>query len=114
MAEAAKIAREGRLDEDAVVAALQAGDGRLAAALLATAAAVPVSVVDRVVFLRSDKGLVSLVWKAGFSMRLAAPLQVGLAHLAPDATLVPAPDGGFPLAVEEMRWQLDFMRRVGR
>jgi hypothetical protein len=28
--------------------------------------------------------------------------------------LAPGGNGGFPLAIEEMRWQLDFLRRIAR
>jgi hypothetical protein len=57
---------------------------------------------------------VSLVWKAGFTMRVAVALQTLLAHLAPDAVLTGGSSGNFPLAVEEMRWQLEFLDRIGR
>jgi hypothetical protein len=82
--------------------------------LLAVAAGTSVTVVDRAASLRSAKGLVSLVWKAGFTMRSAVALQSLLARLAPEAILTSSPGGNFPLAVEEMRWQLEFLGRMGR
>jgi hypothetical protein len=85
-----------------------------AAALLAVAAGMPISVVDRASSLRSAKGLVSLVWQAGFTMRVAVALQTLLARTAPEAVLTAGPSGGFPLAIEEMRWQLEFLGRMGR
>jgi nucleoside phosphorylase len=45
-------------------------------------------------------------------MRTALALQALLARLPPDAVLTAGPAGGFPLSVEEMRWQLDFLGRV--
>jgi len=93
---------------------VQRGELRLAAALLAVAAGLPVSVVDRASTLRSAKGMVSLVWKAGFTMRAAVPVQTLLARLAPNDVLRPGPAESFPLAIEEMRWQLDFLARMGR
>ncbi len=114
LAEAHRLLMRRKLSEEAVQDAIQRGNVRLVAALLAVAADVPVAVVDRAVLLRSAKGLVSLIWKAGFSMKLAGPVQASLAHLCPSAMLGPGPNGGFPLAVEEMRWQLDFLRRIGR
>jgi hypothetical protein len=74
----------------------------------------PISVVDRASSLRSAKGLVSLVWQAGFTMRVAVALQTLLARAAPEAVLKAGPSGGFPLAIEEMRWQLEFLGRMGR
>ena len=114
MDEAYAMRANGQLTEDAVIAVVQRGEARLAAAMLAAAADVPMSVVDRAGSLRSAKGLISLVWAAGFSMRAAGPLQAMLAHLAPSAILPAGAGGAFPLTTEEMRWQLDFLKRMGR
>jgi len=114
MADARALDSAGRLTEHAVLEASRQGEARLAAALLAVAAGMPIAVVDRAASLRSAKGLVSLAWKAGFTMRAAGALQTLLARLAPGATLPPGPGGSFPLGVEEMRWQLDFLGRMGR
>lgn len=114
MAEAYNLARAGRLNEEAALEAARRGDTAMAAAVLAVAAGTPFCVVDRAASLRSAKGLVSLAWKAGFSMRAATALQTLLGRLGPDATLPPGPGGSFPLAIEEMRWQLDFLARISR
>jgi uncharacterized protein (DUF2336 family) len=114
MDEAYALHRDGLLYEETVIEALQRGEARRVAAMLAVAADMPLSVVDRAASLRSAKGLISLVWQAGFSMRVAAPLQAMLAHIAPTAILPAGPGGTFPLAAEEMRWQLDFLKRMRR
>lgn len=114
IADARVLSADGKLDEDALLAAIQRGEARFATAIIAVAASLPASVVDRAATLRSAKGLVSLVWKAGFSMRVAEPLQTLLARLAPEAALRAAPSGSFPLAIEEMRWQINFLSRMGR
>jgi uncharacterized protein (DUF2336 family) len=111
--QARALAKRGGLGEETLLAAARRGEARYSAALLAVAAGTPVSVVDRASSLRSAKGLVSLVWKAGFTMRVAVALQTVLARLAPDAVLTAGPGGSFPLAVEEMRWQLEFLARMG-
>ncbi len=72
------------------------------------------SAVERAVTLRSAKGLVSLVWKAGFSMRVAVMLQVLLCRFDTGAILRGPVGGSFPLAIEEMRWQLQFLQRLRR
>lgn len=112
--EAHRLARNNRLDEAALIEALRTARLRLASAMLAVAAVVPISVVDRAASLRSAKGLVSLVWSAGFSMAGAVALQAAIGNLPPAALLGAGAGGGFPLAVDEMRWQLDFLRRTGR
>lgn len=114
MTEARALDSEGRLTEGVVLQAARDGEIRLAAALLAVAAGVPITVVERAATLRSAKGMVSLAWKAGFSMRVAGAMQTLLARLAPSAVLPTGPGDSFPLAVEEMRWQLDFLGRTGR
>ena len=108
------MAQQGQLTEASLLEAAQRGEARFCAALLAVAAEVPASVVDRACTLRSPKGLVSLIWKAGMSMRVATPLQSLLAKLPPESLLRAAPNDGFPLAVEEMRWQIEFLTRMGR
>jgi hypothetical protein len=92
-----------------LLAAAQEGDARKAAITLAAAASVPLSVVRRAATLRSAKGLVSLVWKAGFSMKAGYSVQILLARLAPGAALKPGPGNSFPLSVQEMKWQVDFL-----
>ncbi len=112
--EARRRAMQNSLDEAGVLEAVQNGEATLAMAMLAVAAGVPVSVVERAATLRSAKALVSLVWRAGFSMKVAGPLQTQLAHIPPDQVLRGGPGGLHPLAVEEMRWQIDFLMRMGR
>jgi len=114
LAQARSLASRGILDEAQLLDAARRGETRYATALLAVAAALPVSVVDRAASLRSAKGMVSLVWKAGFTMRAAVAVQTLIAQLAPDDVLRPGPADSFPLATEEMRGQLDFLARMGR
>jgi uncharacterized protein (DUF2336 family) len=113
LAQAHALAARGELVEETLLAAARQGDACYLGALLAVAAGTPVSVVNRASSLRSAKGMVSLVWKAGFTMRVAIALQTVLARLAPEAVLTAGPGGGFPLAIEEMRWQLEFLARMG-
>jgi len=108
------LAAEGGLDEAALLAAAQRGEAQLCTAMLAAAADVPVAVVERAAALRSGKAMVSLVWKASFTMRAAGALQVLLCHLPPDAVLADRGGGNFPLAVDEMRWQVEFLLRGTR
>ncbi len=113
MSEARALAHDGQLTEAVIITAVQRAEARRATALLAVAAEVPVSVVERAATLRSAKGLVSLVWKAGMTMRLATPLQTLLARIAPNVVLRASANGQFPLALEEMRWQIEFLSRMG-
>lgn len=107
------LAKQGLLSEDSLIAAARRGEARLVTGMLATAAGVGVEVVDRAARLRSAKGLISLVWRAGFTMRAAGPLQPLLARLPPEQVLTPGEHGEFPLSAEEMRWQVEFLMRMG-
>lgn len=94
---------------DQLLDAARAGDARFAMTLLATRAAVDVALVEQAATLRSAKGLVALTWKAGLPMRVAVAMQTLLAKVAPGAIISPGPGDSFPLAVEEMKWQLEFL-----
>ncbi len=104
--------KEGRLDEALLLTTARAGDMFRCMAILAVGAEVAPEVVERAQKLHHVKGLVSLTWKAGFSMRAAVALQVLLCHLPPASVLAPKMGGGFPLSIEEMHWQIDFLSQI--
>lgn len=98
-------------DEVSLVAALQRGDHSAAILLLAAASLIPVESIQTAIALRSRRGLVSLAWKAGFSMRAAVLLQSELAGIAPERVLTAMADGSCPLSRNEMVWQIGFLAR---
>ncbi len=104
----------GRIDDASILAAAQRGEVTLVTAMLAAKAGVPLAVIERAASLRSAKGLVSLSWKAGLSMRAAMALQVLVGRVQPDGVIHPRPGGGFPMSPQEMRWQLEFLGRTSR
>jgi uncharacterized protein (DUF2336 family) len=89
----------GKPTEADLLAAAAEGDGRKSALMLAKAASVPLLAVRRAATLRSAKGLVSLAWKAGFSMQAGFAVQVLLAGLAPGSVMKPGPGNSFPMSV---------------
>lgn len=111
LSQARTLAAAGQLTEAGMLAVTGRGEDRTAATMLAVAADVPYAVVEHAIQLRSAKGLTSLAWKAGFSMRTATALQGLLARLGPNALLAPGPGGTYPLTIEEMRWQIEFLAR---
>lgn len=102
----------GKTDEAALLAAVGRGDGALSGAILAKRAGLPASMIERAASLRSAKGLVSLTWAAGFSMRVAEAVQLLLGRLTPAALLHADAVGGFPLGVDEMRWQIELLKHT--
>ena len=111
MADAQALRQRGALDEAALMDAARCGKVIQAGARLAVAAGVPYAAVERAVAMQSGKALVSLAWKAGFSMRAGLAAQAVLAQLGPGQLLHAREGGTFPLAVEEMRFQLEFLGR---
>lgn len=105
---------DGRLNEAALLAALRQGDAARCAAILTVCSELPELVVERAVHLRSAKGLVSLIWAAGFSMRVAEAVQLLLGRLAPNLLLHAGAAGSFPLSVAEMRWQIELLSHTDR
>lgn len=106
---AIRLGQAGRLDEPAILDALQRNAIGSATAMLAVKADVPLQVIERAAALRSAKAMVALTWKAGLSMRAAVAVQAMLGRLPPDQVLRPDEGGGFPLPIEELRWQLSFL-----
>nr|WP_294557456.1 DUF2336 domain-containing protein [uncultured Rhodopila sp.] len=106
---AVRLHEAGRLDEQAILDALRRNAIGSATAMLAVKADVPLPVVERACALRSAKAMVALAWKAGLSMTAAVVLQAMLGRLSPDLVLRPEDGGGFPLPIEELRWQLSFL-----
>ena len=107
--EARRLDERGELNEAVLLNAARHGQARWAAILLAVAAGMPLSVVDHASALRSAKALVSLVWKAGFTMAVAPAVQSVLGQLGPAAILAAGAGQDFPLGTDEMKWQLDFL-----
>jgi Uncharacterised protein conserved in bacteria (DUF2336) len=95
--------------EAELLAAAREGDAWNVAVLLAAAADVPLTAVRGAASLRNSKALVSLAWKAGFSMQAAHAVQVLLARLPPGSALRAGPGNSFPLSEREMSWQVDFL-----
>ncbi len=104
----------GSLNEAALIEAAHAGDERRVAAVLAVASGFTLAAVDRAAFLRSAKGLISMAWKAGFTMRAAVIVQSLLAKLGPGETILAAPREAFPFTTDEMQWQLEVLGQPGR
>jgi len=104
----------GMLNEAELVDAARVGDQRRVAAALAVASGLSLAAVDRAASLRNAKGLVSVVWKAGFTMRAAVIVQAMLGQLSPGMVMLPGPGETFPLTADEMRWQLEVLGQPGR
>ncbi|MBN9588770.1 MAG: DUF2336 domain-containing protein [Alphaproteobacteria bacterium] len=99
---------EGRLDDSFVEQAAQRGHRELVVQALAALAQVDPATVRKILASGTAKPVVSLVWHAHLSMRVAFKIQTFLLKL-PARDVLPARAGiAFPLPREEMRWHLSY------
>ena len=104
---AARLFAEGKLDDDAIARAIGAGERTFVVAGLALKAKLPAEVVRAMLTSGSAKAVVALAWRAQVAMRVATQLQMRMAGIAP-ASVLGARGDGYPLADEDMQWQVEF------
>ena len=102
IARAKAMASSGTLDGETVMRALGAGERPFVMAALSVMTGMQLPAVQKIVSLKSAKGLIALAWKAGLDPEYAVQLQLRLARIAPSAVI------GTPMSVADMRWQLDY------
>jgi uncharacterized protein (DUF2336 family) len=98
----------GKLDDEFVLEAIEAGDRRTVSYALVALSKLPKSIVDRILVSQSGKAITALAWRARLSMRVAVKVQSGIARL-PGTKLLLAREGvHFPLTQDEMNWHLGY------
>lgn len=90
----------------AFLEAAQHGDRHAMRRVLAKAAKVAPILVERAERLRSPKALLGLAHAAGFPPALGLVAQTVLAGLSPKEAMAPTEGGGWPIAEEELAWQV--------
>lgn len=103
-----QLKKAGKLDEGAVADAVDAGQRAFVRAALSAMAEVPIGVVDKILSARSAKGVTALAWKAGLSVRLAVQLQTRIGGISPRQALHPRGGTEYPMAPDELQWQIEF------
>jgi len=104
----ARLQAAGKLNEEAVAAAMNEGKRAFVKAALAALSGLSEAVVEKILASRSAKGIVSLAWKAGLSPRLASQIQLRLGGIAPRQVLSARAGEGWPLNADDMTWHLEF------
>ena len=103
-----EFARHGPIDDAYVLSLAYRGNRAGVVAALSAAGKIPAEIVERILNLGQAKPLTALVWRAGFSMRVAFKIQTSLLHL-PTHQVLPARDGvHYPMSEKEMRWHLEY------
>jgi hypothetical protein len=105
-ARAARLAREGQLNDEVVSLALAAGERAFVTAALALRAGIALRAGRRIVASKSPKAVTALAWKAKFPMRFALDAQRRLAGIGPGSLLYARDGVDYPLTPTEMNWHL--------
>ncbi len=114
LASVRRLSAADALNEAALLDAARMGNHRHVAAIIAVASGVPLPAIDRAASRRNAKALVSLAWKAGFTMRAGGVVQAMLGQLGPGKMLTPTANGAYPLSPDEMEWQIEVLSEAGR
>jgi uncharacterized protein (DUF2336 family) len=109
----AALRKSGKLDDAFLEGAIEQGSRETVVNALALLAGIAPETAARIFQTASAKPIVSLVWRAGLSMRVAFKLQTLLLRLPAHETL-PARDGvRFPMPEKEMLWHLSYFGVAG-
>jgi uncharacterized protein (DUF2336 family) len=104
---ARRLAKEGKLTESEMTAAVDRQDRAFVVAGLATMANVPDKVIEQMLASGNGKVLFSLGWKVGLTARLSHALQIKIARI-PRKDVLNLRDGtGFPISKAQMMWELE-------
>lgn len=98
----------GRLDENALIDAIDARDFDFVRHGLALLAGLSIATVEKMIASKSGKAITALAWKAGQSMDTATILQRRLGQVQPRAMISPAPGGGFAMSEPDLEWYVAF------
>ncbi len=110
---ATNLKRMNRLTPQVITNALNENEYDFVLAALAESAGIHMSVAQRMVAMRSARGITALCWKAGIDAHVATRIQVKVAHIPRSDILKPCPDTkDYPLSSEELQWQIDFFNNM--
>lgn len=106
-AEARRLHAAGKLEPDAVAAALSDGRRAFVKAALAVRGGLSIAVVEKILAARSAKGVVALAWKAALNMPIAVQLQQRMGGIVPRQVVRARPGHDWPLTADELAWHLE-------
>ncbi len=108
---AAKLWADGRLDEMAVINALEQGQKKFAMAMIAVMSDLSLKTLERACEAQHAKGCLAISWRAGLSAQTAEIIQSELANI-PSGKVLYADNGEYRLTESDLVWQIDFVRRL--
>lgn len=108
---AQNLRRMNRLDAQVITNALNEGDDDFVVAGLSENAGIHISVAQRMIAMRSARGVAALCWKADMNAVIAVRIQAKIAHIPADDILRDH-EQMFALSDEELQWQIDFFTNM--
>lgn len=97
------------LNEDALIAAMDARDRTLAIVMLAALVRSSRSSMENIVGMLKPKPIVAVCHRAGVSMRTCLRIQQEIAKIPSKEIIYPRGGTDYPLEPDEIKWQLDFL-----
>lgn len=103
-----RLIKEGALDEQAIMDAMAWGERLFVIHAIAAMAKIPVEIAQKMIDMGTAKPVVALCWKAKISMRLCLQIQQKIARVPHTRMLLAKGGEHYPLAEEDIQWQLEF------
>lgn len=102
----------GKLKEDMINRALQAGDYPFVFGALLILADVDLTVGRRIFEEKSAKGVLALCWQAGMAAPMSVHVQQRMGRIAPSDVIKQGEAGEYTLPEDQMAWQIEFFRNL--
>lgn len=105
----AAYAKDKKLNDETIGDAIAMRDKDFVIHALAHLIGTNIETIQRVFRIRKNSVVVALCWKAGLSMRTALRMQQEIAQIHPRELIYPRDGTDYPMAKDELEWQLDFL-----
>lgn len=111
--EAVKAAYERQtLNDEMVINAASMRNKSAVVLALSLLSGVSARVIERVMDVKSARGIAALCWKSGLAMRTALAIQTFTIGIPREDLVLPRHGTDYPMEVEEMRWYLQYFGAV--
>lgn len=104
-----ELLKTGKLDDSAFADALSMRDKEFVEWGFAVLLKISQENVRSILAMRAPKPVIAICWAAGLSMRTAFRIQQEMAKVPPKELIYPKGGTDYPLSMEDIRWQLDFL-----
>jgi len=114
MKEVRKLFAGGRLNQDRLNEALQAGDREFSAAALVLMSGLEEKVIMNGISMRSAKAIIAIAWKAKLEPWIVEQLQLRLCKIPRKDVLSPPVGKDYAMDEDEMTWQINLLKDLAK